>query len=112
MIDKETYERLKKYERHLQRGYKGNYTYGFLSNDFDVLYEIYKANGGRERLKYSCNTCCLRLTKYLGKLYYEYQEAPEPPKETVSDVISEEVEQVPTKHKKTPKTTKKTTKRK
>lgn len=73
-MDKETFERLKKYEVHLRRGYHGNYVYGFLSSDFDVLYGIYKELGGRENLKYTCNNCCLRLTKFLGKLYFEYEE--------------------------------------
>ena len=43
MINKETYERLKPYYIHLRRGYKGNYVFGLLQKDFDVLYEIYKA---------------------------------------------------------------------
>ena len=73
-MNKETYEKLKKYQAHLRRGYKGNYIYGLLQTDFDVLYEIYKSLGGRENLRYTCSTCCLRLTKYLGKLYFEYEE--------------------------------------
>ena len=73
-MNKETYEKLKKYQAHLRRAYKGNYIYGLLQKDFDVLYEIYKELGGRENLRYTCSTCCLRLTKYLGKLYFEYEE--------------------------------------
>lgn len=73
-MNKSTYDKLKKYEVHLRRGYKGNYIYGLLQTDFDVLYEIYKELGGRENLRYTCNSCCLRLTKFLGKLYYEYEE--------------------------------------
>jgi hypothetical protein len=73
-MNKETYERLKPYYIHLRRGYKGNYIYGLLQKDFDVLYEIYKELGGRENLRYTCSSCCLRLTKFLGKLYYEYEE--------------------------------------
>ena len=73
-MNKETYEKLKKYQVHLRRGFKGNYIYGLLQKDFDVLYEIYKELGGRENLRYTCSTCCLRLTKYLGKLYFEYEE--------------------------------------
>lgn len=74
MINKETYEKLKKYQAHLRRGFKGNYIYGLLQTDFDVLYEIYKELGGRENLRYTCNSCSLRLTKFLGKLYFEYEE--------------------------------------
>ena len=73
-MNKETYEKLKKYQVHLRRGFKGNYIYGLLQKDFDVLYNIYKELGGRENLRYTCSTCCLRLTKYLGKLYFEYEE--------------------------------------
>ena len=73
-MNKDTYEKLKKYQVHLRRGYKGNYIYGLLQKDFDVLFEIYKQLGGRENLRYTCSSCCLRLTKFLGKLYYEYDE--------------------------------------
>lgn len=73
-MNKETYEKLKKYQVHLRRGFKGNYIYGLLQTDFDELYKIYKELGGRENLRYTCSTCCLRLTKYLGKLYFEYEE--------------------------------------
>ena len=73
-MNRETYEKLKKYQAHLRRGYKGNYIYGLLQTDFDVLYEIYKQLGGRENLRYTCTSCCLRLTKFLGKLYFEYEE--------------------------------------
>ena len=73
-MNKETYEKLKKYQAHLRRGFKGNYVYGLLQKDFEVLYEIYKQLGGRENLRYTCNSCNLRLTKFLGKLYFEYEE--------------------------------------
>ena len=89
MINKETYERLKPYYIHMRRGFKGNYIYGLLQTDFDVLYEIYKELGGRENLRYTCNSCNLRLTKFLGKLYFEYEEnlMKEP---EVSSVVSDE----------------------
>ena len=73
-MNKETYERLKPYYIHLRRGYKGNYVFGLLQKDFDVLYEIYKQLGGRENLRYTCNSCNLQLLKFLGKLYFEYEE--------------------------------------
>ena len=89
MINKETYERLKPYYIHLRRGYKGNYIYGLLQKDFDVLFEIYKNLGGRENLRYTCSSCILRLTKFLGKLYFEYEEnlMKEP---EVSSVVSDD----------------------
>ena len=88
-MNKETYEKLKKYYIHLRRGYKGNYVYGLLQKDFEVLFEIYKQLGGRENLRYTCSSCILRLTKFLGKLYFEYEEnlMKEP---EVSPVISDD----------------------
>ena len=73
-MNKETYEKLKKYQVHLRRGYKGNYVFGLLQKDFDVLYEIYKNLGGNAQLRYTCNSCNLQLLKFLGKLYFEYEE--------------------------------------
>ena len=88
-MNKETYERLKPYYIHLRRGFKGNYIYGLLQKDFDELYNIYKELGGRENLRYTCSSCCLRLTKFLGKLYFEYEEnlMKEP---EVSSVVSDD----------------------
>lgn len=74
MINKSTYNKLKKYEVHLRRGYKGGYVFGLYQNDFDELYEIYRQLGGTQRLKYSCSSCTLQLLKFLGKNYYEYDE--------------------------------------
>ena len=74
MINKETYERLKPYYIHLRRGYKGNYVFGLLQKDFDELYKIYKQLGGNAQLRYTCNSCNLQLLKFLGKLYFEYEE--------------------------------------
>ena len=74
MINKETYEKLKPYYIHLRRGYKGNYVFGLLQKDFDVLFEIYKELGGNAQLRYTCQSCCLQLLKFLGKLYFEYEE--------------------------------------
>ena len=73
-MNKETYERLKPYYIHLRRGYKGNYVFGLLQKDFDVLFEIYKELGGNAQLRYTCNSCNLQLLKFLGKLYFEYEE--------------------------------------
>lgn len=73
MIDKKTYNKLKKFEVHLRRAYKGNYVFGLYQKDFDELYEIYRQLGGTQRLKYSCSSCTLQLLKFLGKLYYEYE---------------------------------------
>ena len=88
-MNKSTYNKLKKYEVHLRRAYKGNYVYGLLQTDFDVLYEIYKSLGFKESLKYTCQSCILRLCKTLGKLYYEFDEnlMKEP---DVSSVISDD----------------------
>ena len=74
MIDKKTYNKLKKYEVHLRRAYKGGYVFGLYEKDFDELFEIYKQLGFKSKLKYTCNSCNLTLCKTLGKLYYEYDE--------------------------------------
>ena len=74
MINKSTYNKLKKYEVHLRRGFKGGYVFGLYQNDFDELFEIYRQLGGTQRLKYSCSSCTLQLLKFLGKLYYEFDE--------------------------------------
>lgn len=73
-MNKSIYNKLKKYEVHLRRAYKGDYVYGLLQTDFDVLYEIYKNLGGNAQLRYTCNSCNLQLLKFLGKLYFEYEE--------------------------------------
>lgn len=94
-MNKETYEKLKKYYIHLRRGFKGNYIYGLLQKDFDEMYVLYRELGGRENLRYTCSTCCLRLTKFLGKLYFEYEEnlmkEPEVSDETVTVEQPDEV---------------------
>ena len=74
-MNKEMYERLKPYYIHLRRGYKGNYVFGLLQKDFDELYKIYKELGGNAQLRYTCNSCNLQLLKFLGKLYFEYEES-------------------------------------
>lgn len=74
MINKSTYNKLKKYEVHLRRGFKGGYVFGLYQNDFDELFEIYKQLGGKQHLKYSCSSCTLQLLKFLGKNFYEYDE--------------------------------------
>ena len=88
-MNKETYEKLKKYQVHLRRGYKGNYIYGLLQKDFDEMYVLYRELGGTAQLKYTCQSCCLQLTKYLGKLYFEYEENLMKEQE-VSPVVSDE----------------------
>ena len=91
-MNKETYEKLKKYQVHLRRGYKGNYVFGLLQKDFDELYKIYKQLGGNAQLRYTCQSCCLQLLKFLGKLYFEYEEnlMKEP---EVSPVVSDETKE-------------------
>ena len=91
-MNKETYEKLKKYQVHLRRGFKGNYIYGLLQKDFDEMYVLYRELGGNAQLKYTCQSCCLQLTKYLGKLYFEYEEnlMKEP---VVSSVVSDETKE-------------------
>lgn len=91
-LTKEQYDFLKKYEKHLRRGHFGNYTYGLFQKDFNELLKIYKEVGGNERIQYNCNVCVLRLTKSLGKLYFEYK--PEVIEPVEEEVVEEKVEKV------------------
>lgn len=115
-LNQEQYQRLTKYKVHLRRGI-GDYVYGLYQNDFDELLAIYKELGGNERIKYSCSTCQLRLTKTLGKLYFKFEAEMNRDKiEKLSDEVVEAVleeklpdEEEEPKKKRTrkPKTTKK-----
>ena len=73
-MNDDIFERLKKYEVHLRRGFFGGYIYGLYQKDFDELNEFYKKLGGRENLKYSCSACTLRLVKFLGEKYFAEKE--------------------------------------
>lgn len=111
-LTNEQHEILKKYEKHLRRGYHGNYTYGLFAKDFDELLGIYNELGGKERLKYNCNVCCLRLTKFLGKLYFEWEPEQNPlPDEVVEAVLMEPAEEKPKKKRTAKKRTTKKTKK-
>ena len=99
-MNRETYEKLKKYYIHLRRGYKGNYIYGLLQKDFDEMYVLYRELGGTAQLKYTCQSCCLQLTKYLGKLYFEYEENLVVSDETVAVEQLDEVKKRKTRKKK------------
>ncbi len=69
-MDNNIFERLKKFETHLRRGFFGGYIYGLYQKDFDELNEFYKKLGGRENLKYSCSACTLRLVRFVGEKYF------------------------------------------
>lgn len=71
-INKTNYKKLQKYEKHLNRGIN-DYVYGVLPEEFEEMLDIYKKMGGKERLRYSCNSCVLRLTKSLGEVYFTYK---------------------------------------
>lgn len=111
----EQYETLKKYRKHLNRGL-GDYVYGLYQSDFDEMHRIYKELGGNDRLKYSCQSCCLVLTKFLAKKFFEYEKELEKEKEVTIEekVLEPEVDRTlneiyPPETKK--KTKKKTTKK-
>lgn len=90
-LTKEQYDFLKKYEKHLRRGFYGNYAYGLFQKDFNELLKIYKEVGGNERIQYNCNVCVLRLTKSLGKLYFEYKPEVKKPEVKKPEVMKPEV---------------------
>lgn len=109
-MNKNIFELLKKYEKHLQRA-RGNYLFGFFQEDYDVLYPIYQQLGGREHLRYSCVNCNIRLLQYIGKYYFAEKELFEKVKEVVDEQPNvEEQEEVVVKPKR--RTTKKSTKKK
>lgn len=114
-LTKEQYDRLTKHKIHLRRGL-GDYVYGLYQKDFDELLAIYKELGGNERIKYSCSTCQLKLTKTLGKLYFEFEAEMNRNKieklsdEVVEAVTGDKIEKPDTTKKKTVKN-KKTTKK-
>lgn len=104
-LTKEQYDRLTKHKIHLRRGL-GDYVYGLYQKDFDELLAIYKELGGNERIKYSCSTCQLKLTKTLGKLYFEFEEEMNSNKiEKLSDEVVEAVleEKLPDEEEEKPK---------
>lgn len=71
-LNKEQYDKLTKYKVHLRRGIC-DYVYALYAKDFNELLSIYRELGGNERINYSCSTCQLKLTKTLGKLYFEFE---------------------------------------
>lgn len=73
-MDDNVFERLKNFETHLRRGYYGGYCYGLYQKDFEELLVYYKALGGRENLKYSCQACVLRLVKFVAEKYFKEKE--------------------------------------
>jgi len=107
----EQYETLKKYRKHLTRGL-GDYVYGLYQSDFDEMHRIYRELGGNDRLKYSCQSCCLVLTKFLAKKFFEYEKELEKEVTIEEKVLEPEVDRTlneifPEKKKTKKKTTKK-----
>ena len=111
-MNKDIFELLKKYEKHLQRA-MGNYLFGFFQEDYDVLYPIYQQLGGREHLRYSCVNCNIRLLQYIGKYYFNYKPEPEEYPEHVQEKEpKEDTNEVVVKPKRKRTTTKRTTTKK
>lgn len=110
-LTKEQHDILAKYEKHLRRGFYGNYTFALYKSDFDEMAALYKDLGGTGSVKYNCNACVLKVAKYLGKLYFEWEPEPNPvPDEVVEAVTGDKIEKPDTTKKKTVKN-KKTTKK-
>lgn len=78
----EQYERLKQYEQHLIRGYKGNYSFGVTKADFEGMKELYFELGGNGTIQSTCSSCILKMTKYLGKAYFTYTPTKKPTSKT------------------------------
>lgn len=106
VLDKETYEWLKKYEQHLTRAYKANYIMGVTTNLAGEFLEVYKRTGGNKHINLACSNCVYTMVKELGEAYFKYQKAEESAAQSENNV---EVEQTPKEEKKTSQKAKKTT---
>lgn len=92
-MNDEIFEKLSKYRIHLRRGWFGNYCYGLVQRDFDELHKIYLEMGGRDRIKYSCPSCVLTMTRWIGERFFEYEKKIFERAEIVKEIEAEKKEQ-------------------
>lgn len=64
------YNRLKKFEKHLNTGYNGNYIRDITIIEVKELFEIYNEIYNKNEKNITCNNCRIRIIKMLGGLYY------------------------------------------
>lgn len=70
----EQYNRLKKFEKHLNTAYHGNYIRDITIIEVKELFEIYNEIYNKNEKNISCNNCRIRIIKMLGSLYYDNRE--------------------------------------
>ena len=64
------YNRLKKFEKHLNTAYNGNYIRDITIIEVKELFEIYNEIYNKNEKNITCNNCRIRIIKMLGSLYY------------------------------------------
>lgn len=69
-LTKELYNILKKYEKHLNTAYHGNYIRDITIIEVKELFEIYNELYNKNEKNITCNNCRIRIIKILGSLYY------------------------------------------
>lgn len=73
-LDTEHYNKLKKFEKHLNTAYNGNYIRDITIVEVKELFEIYNEIYNKNEKNITCNNCRIRIIKMLGSLYYENRE--------------------------------------
>ena len=66
----EQFDKLKKFEKHLNTAYHGNYIRDITIIEVKELFEIYNEIYCKNEKNITCNNCRLRIIKMLGSLYY------------------------------------------
>lgn len=73
-LNKEQYDRLVKYEIHLNRAYYGNYVYNMMKSEAEEIFQIYNEVFLKNEKATGCTRCRLNVCKLLGGLYFKYQQ--------------------------------------
>jgi hypothetical protein len=66
----EQYNRLQKFEKHLNTAYHGNYIRDITIIEVKELFEIYNEIYKKTEKNITCYNCRIRIIKMLGSLYY------------------------------------------
>lgn len=72
-LNNEQYERLLKYEKHLNRAYNGNYVYNMLKSEAEEIFQIYNEVFLKNEKSTGCTRCRLNVCKLLGNQYFKYK---------------------------------------
>lgn len=69
-LNTKQYNILKKFEKHLNTAYNGNYIRDITIIEVKELFEIYNEIYNKNEKNITCNNCRIRIIKMLGSLYY------------------------------------------